>query len=59
MCNWKHTCMSVYMGRGSHVTCMWWCHVTIYVEQEVFDEDEEQDDDEEDVNFDEGKSLQI
>ena len=33
--------------------------MTIYVEQEVFDEDEEQDDDEEDVNFDEGKPLQV
>ena len=29
------------------------------MEQEVFDEDEEEDDDGEDVNFDEGKPLQI
>ena len=40
-------------------------HVTMQVEQEVFDEeeeDEDDDDDEEDVDFDEndeGKSLQI
>ena len=50
-------------GRGSHVTIVWWCHVTLQVEQEVFDEeDKEQDDDEQDVDLDkndEGKPLQI
>ena len=56
-------CVYVFMGGGSHVTIMWWCHVTMQVEQEVFDEEEEdEDDDEEDVDFDEddeGTSLQI
>ena len=52
-----------------HVTSMWLCHVifhvTMQVEQEVFDEeddDDDDDDDEEDVDFDEddeGKPLQM
>ena len=51
-----------------HVTSMWLCHViyhvTLQVEQEVFDEedDDDNDDDEKDVDFDEddeGKPLQM
>ena len=55
-----YLCVSVLL-----YVCVWGdSHVTIQMEQEVFnnEEDEEQDDDEEDVDFDEddeSKPLQI